>query len=183
MRKYLEDDKVLLRAIETEDIELLYNWENDEETWEVSHTLVPFSKYILALYIKNSDKDIYETKQLRLMIDSPKGKTVGAIDLFDFDPYNSRAGVGLLIYSKDDRSKGYASAALALVIEYCFKKLHIHQLYANVDTRNEPSIRLFKKFGFQICGTKKQWLLTDFGWNDEHLLQLINPERMVNSKQ
>ena len=91
MKKYLENNEVSLRAIETGDIELLYGWENDEETWEVSHTLVPFSKYILALYIKNSDKDIYETKQLRLMIDSPKGKTVGAIDLFDYDPYNSRA--------------------------------------------------------------------------------------------
>ena len=72
MRKYLGNDKVYLRAIEAEDVELLYKWENDEETWEVSHTLVPFSKYILALYIKNSDKDIYETKQLRLMIDSSR---------------------------------------------------------------------------------------------------------------
>lgn len=174
MKKYLENDKVSLRAIETEDIDLLYNWENDEETWEVSHTLVPFSKYILALYIKNSDKDIYETKQLRLMIDSPKGKTVGAIDLFDFDHYNARAGIGLLIYSKEDRSKGYASAALRLVIDYCFKKLKLHQLYANIDTGNEPSIKLFKKLGFEICGTKKDWLLTNAGWKDEYLLRLMN---------
>ena len=177
MKKYLENDEVSLRAIETEDVELLYGWENDEKTWEVSHTLVPYSKYILALYIKNSDKDIYETKQLRLMIDSPNGKTVGAIDLFDFDPYNSRAGVGLLIYSKEDRSKGYASAALGLVIGYCFNKLNIHQLYANIYTRNEPSIYVFEKFGFEICGTKKQWLRTESGWNDEYLLQLINPEK------
>jgi len=177
MKKYLENDVVSLRAIETEDIELLYNWENDEETWEVSHTLVPFSKYILAIYIKNSDKDIYETKQLRLMIDSPKGKTVGAIDLFDFDPYNSRAGIGILIYSKEDRFKGFASAALGLVIDYCFNKLNFHQLYANIDTGNEPSIQLFQKFGFDICGTKKDWLLTDSGWKDEYLLQLVNPDK------
>jgi diamine N-acetyltransferase len=177
MRKYLGNDKVSLRAIEAEDVELLYNWENDEETWEVSHTLVPFSKYILALYIKNSDKDIFETKQLRLMIDSPKGKTVGAIDLFDYDPYHSRAGLGLLIYSKEDRRKGYASAALSLIIDYCFDKLNFHQLYANIDTKNEASINLFKKSGFQICGTKREWLLSESGWKDEYLLQLINPKR------
>lgn len=174
MKKYLENDEVSLRAIETEDIDLLYNWENDEETWQVSHTLVPFSKYILALYIKNSDKDIYETKQLRLMIDSPKGNTVGAIDLFDFDPFNSRAGIGILIHAKEDRSKGYASAALGLVIGYCFKKLNFHQLYVNIDTRNESSLRLFEKFGFKICGTKEEWLRTDSGWQNEYLLQLIN---------
>lgn len=176
MKKYLGNDKVSLRAIEAEDVELLYNWENDEETWEVSHTLVPFSKYILALYIKNSDKDIYETKQLRLMIDSYEGKTVGAIDLFDYDPYHARAGVGVLIYSKEDRSKCYASAALALIIEYCFNKLNFHQLYANIDTGNEVSIQLFKKFGFCISGAKKEWLLTESGWKDEFLLQLINPK-------
>jgi diamine N-acetyltransferase len=177
MKKYLENNEVSLRAIETADIELLYEWENDEETWEVSHTIVPFSKYILALYIKNSDKDIYESKQQRLMVDSLKGKTVGAIDLFDFDPHNSRIGVGLLVYSKDDRCKGYASAALELVIGYCFNKLNIHQIYANIDTRNEPSIYLFEKFRFEICGTKKQWLRTESGWNDEYLLQLISPVR------
>jgi diamine N-acetyltransferase len=175
MKKYLENDKVSLRAIEAEDVELLYKWENDEETWEVSHTLVPFSKYILALYIKNSDKDLYETKQLRLMIDSPEGKTVGAIDLFDYEPYHSRVGLGLLIYSKEDRNKGYASAALELIIDYCFNKLKFHQLYANIDTGNEASLMLFKKSGFEICGIKKEWLLTDSGWRDEYLVQLINP--------
>ena len=174
MKKYLENEKVSLRAIEAEDVELLYNWENDEDTWKVSHTLVPFSKYILAMYIKNSDKDIYETKQLRLMIDSPVGKTVGAIDLFDYDPYHSRAGLGILIHSKGDRAKGYASAALGLIIDYCFNKLKFHQLFANIDTINEASLKLFKRYGFEICGTKKEWLLTNSGWRDEFLLQLIH---------
>jgi diamine N-acetyltransferase len=175
MKKYLENDKVSLRAIEAEDVELLYEWENDEESWEVSHTIVPFSKYILALYIKNSDKDIYESKQLRLMIDSREGKTIGAIDLFDFDPYHSRAGLGVLIHSKTERSKGYASAALALIIGYCFNKLKFHQLYANVNSNNEASLKLFERFGFEICGVKKEWLMTDSGWKDEIQLQLINP--------
>ena len=97
MKSFLSNDTITLRAIEPEDIELLFSWENDPEIWEVSHTLVPYSKYILALYIKNADKDIYESKQLRLMIDTADGKTIGAIDLFDFEPYHSRVGVGLLI--------------------------------------------------------------------------------------
>ena len=173
MEKYLANDIITLRAIEPEDIELLYSWENDPEIWEVSHTLVPYSKYILALYIKNSDKDIYETKQLRLMIDTNEGKTVGAIDLFDFEPHHSRVGVGLLIHNKEDRSKGYASEALDLLISFCFKKLNIHQLYANIESRNKISLGLFEKHGFRICGTKKEWLRTDSGWKDEMMLQLL----------
>jgi len=173
MEKFLSDDLLSLRAIEPGDIELLYTWENDPEIWEVSHTLVPYSKYILALYIKNADKDIYESKQLRLMIDTTDGKTVGAIDLFDFDPYHSRVGVGLLIHNQEDRSKGYASSALEILISYCFNKLNIHQLYANIETGNTISIRLFEKHGFKICGTKKEWLRTPSGWKDEVMLQLI----------
>ena len=173
MEKYLINEKISLRAIEPEDIELLYTWENDPEIWEVSHTLVPYSKYILALYIKNADKDIYESKQLRLMIDTIEGNTVGAIDLFDFDPHHSRVGIGLLIYNHEDRSKGYASSALKLLISYCFGKLNIHQLYANIESGNKISLQLFEKHGFKICGTKKEWLRTDSGWKDELLLQLI----------
>ena len=173
MANYLFNDVISLRAIEPGDIDLLYTWENDPEIWEVSHTLVPYSKYILALYIQNADKDIYESKQLRLMIDTPDGKTVGAIDLFDFDPYHLRVGIGLLIHKKEDRSNGYASAALELLIGYCFKKLKMHQLYVNIGCGNQISISLFKKFGFKICGTKKDWNRTETGWDDEFTLQLI----------
>ena len=173
MNSFLSNDTITLRAIEPEDIELLYAWENDPKLWEVSHTLVPYSKYILALYIKNSDKDIYESKQLRLMIETADGKTIGAIDLFDFEPHHSRAGVGMLIYNQNDRSKGYASVALELLIHYCFSKLNIHQLYANIETQNKRSLQLFEKHGFIICGTKKEWLRTESGWKDEYLLQLV----------
>ena len=173
MEKYLSNEVVRLRALEPEDIELLYAWENDPEIWEVSHTLVPYSKYILALYIKNSDKDIFETKQLRLMIETTEGKTVGAVDLFDFDPYHGRAGIGLLIHDHKDRDKGYASAALELLIAYCFNKLSMHQLYANIECGNKKSLRLFEKKGFQLCGTKREWLRTDSGWKDEFTLQKI----------
>ena len=175
MKKYLSNDTISLRAIEPEDIELLYLWENDPEIWKVSHTLVPFSKYILALYIKNADKDIFESKQLRLMIDTTDGKTIGAIDLFDFEPFHSRVGIGLLIHNQEDRSKGYATTALDLLINYCFNKLNIHQLYVNIETGNKISLHLFKNLGFEICGTKKEWLRTESGWKDEVMLQLIRP--------
>jgi len=174
MKKYLSNGLLTLRAIEPEDIDLLYLWENDPEIWEISHTLIPYSKYVLALYIQNADKDIFENKQLRLMIDTPERKTIGAIDLFDFDPFNARAGVGILIHDKEDRSKGFASAALELLITYCFNRLNIHQLYANIEISNSISLALFEKHGFTVCGTKKEWLRTKSGWKDEVMLQLIN---------
>ncbi len=171
---------IILRALEPEDLELLYNWENDTETWSVSNTITPFSKHILQKFIENSHLDIYQTKQLRLMIEIKTGdkesfKTIGAIDLFDFDPFHNRAGVGILIGEKGERKKGYASLALGELIKYAFYTLQLHQLYCNIAETNKESLVLFEKYGFSVSGKKKEWLKTQNGYIHEYILQLINP--------
>ena len=169
--------KIQLRALEPSDIDLIYLWENDREIWEVSSTLVPFSKYALEQYILSSaNSDIYSAKQLRLMVDlceDTAKTTIGTIDLFDFDPHNSRAGVGILIDGKE-RGKGYAKSALATLIDYSFNTLQIHQLYCNINSKNKRSLGLFQNAGFQIVGVKKEWLRIENAYEDECILQLIN---------
>lgn len=178
MKPFLRDDLISLRALEPEDVDRLYEWENNEEIWTISHTLAPFSKHTLTRYIQNADKDIYESGQLRMMIDNNDNETVGAIDLFDFEPYHLRVGIGILIHKKEDRSKGYATAALNLMIRYCFEKLRLHLIYANILSDNEISIRLFEKAGFVITGTKKDWIRDGGGWKDEYLLQLLRRDQL-----
>ena len=170
--------QVILRALELSDVELLYQWENDKRIWQVSNTLVPFSRYILKKYVENSFKDIYEMKQLRLMIDVKTGpdkfRSVGSVDLFDFDPYHLRAGVGILIAADNERGKGYATDALKELIAYAFNTLQLNLLYCNISTANIASISLFKKAGFTLIGIKKKWNRTTAGYEDEALLQLIH---------
>jgi diamine N-acetyltransferase len=168
---------VNLRAIEPEDLELLYEWENNDTNWIVSNTVTPFSKYVIKQYIENSHKSIYETGQLRLMIDFVPDKiTVGTIDVFDFDPFHKRAGLGILIANEEYRKKGLASMALKCLIEYCFGRLQLHQLYCNILESNTESIELFKKHGFTQAGYKKDWIKTSDKFVNEYLFQLINPE-------
>jgi diamine N-acetyltransferase len=172
--KYKE---IKLRAVEPEDLELLYEWENSSRYWIISNTVTPFSKFTLKRYIENSHKNIYETGQLRLMIDHIKTKkTIGTIDLFDFDPFHKRAGLGILIADEGYRRKGYASMALKCLIDYCFKTLLLHQLYCNILTNNCESMELFKKLGFEEIGVKKDWIKTDDGYLNEHMFQLIKEE-------
>lgn len=167
--------KIKLRAIEPEDLELLYEWENNSSYWIISNTIAPFSKYTLKRYIRNSHKSIYETGQLRLMIDLIDQKTtIGTIDIFDFDPFHSRAGVGILIADDEQRRKGYATMALKLLAGYCFKTLQLHQLYCNILANNCESIDLFKKLGFNLIGIKKDWVKTSEGYLDEYMFQLLN---------
>lgn len=171
----LESGMIQLRALEPDDVELLYRWENDTSNWKVSNTLTPFSKYILARYIRNSHRDIYEAKELRLIVvNKSDNRPVGTIDLFDFDPFNKRAGIGILIAAENDRKKGIASETLMLVIRYAFGTLGLHQLFCNITAENEVSLKLFRKHGFEISGTKKEWNKTGDAWTEEYFLQLIN---------
>lgn len=178
--KSTSETEIILRALEPTDIEALYRWENDPEIWHVSNTFTPYSKYILEKYIENSHLDIYQVRQLRLMIDiREKGlpqRSVGTVDLFDFDPYHNRAGIGILIGEKSDRKKGLAYMALNKFLAYSFQTLQLHQLFCNITEGNRDSMRLFKKCGFIVTGRKKEWVKTPAKYVDEYLLQLINPK-------
>jgi diamine N-acetyltransferase len=166
-------ERVRLRALEPQDVDLLYAWENDTSIWVASHTQAPYSRFVLEQYIASSHLDLHTNKQLRLMITTKEGKDVGAIDLFDFDPQHQRAGLGILIADREDRGKGYASEALTLLIQYCFHQLHLHQIYVNVTVDNEESVLLFQKHKFLITGIKKEWIRVGDTFVDELLMQLV----------
>lgn len=171
----LKGENIELRALEPGDVDLLYEWENDGELWHLSNTVAPFSKFTLEQYVLSAGQDIYSSRQLRLMIDRLSGKerkTVGSIDLFDFDPSNRRAGLGIMIV-KEERKQGFASEALEILMEYCFEVLHLHQLYCNISEGNDASMALFKKAGFAVVGVKKDWLHIRDSWIDEILLQKV----------
>lgn len=163
-----------LRALEPEDLDILYKWENDTEIWNLSDRVAPLSLYILKKYLENAHKDIYETKQLRLIIQlNGTNRPIGAIDLFDFDPFHKRAGIGILIAEKGDRRKGYAKEALELLTSYVFDTLKLHQIFCTISNENSASLELFKQSGFEITGTRKEWIWDGEKFLDEHFLQII----------
>lgn len=170
----LKNKIINLRALEPEDLEFLFSTENDNTFWEVSGTQTPFSKYILKQYLENAQQDIFEAKQLRLVIvDVLKNENIGLIDLFDFNPQHQRAGIGILILKKY-QNKGFASEALKLFINYAFTELNLHQIYANIPSDNTSSKVLFEKFDFKKIGVKKDWIKSNGQFKDVHLYQLIN---------
>jgi diamine N-acetyltransferase len=169
----LSNKKINLRALEPEDLEFLYTIENNESFWEISHTQTPFSNYILRQYLENAHLDIFEAKQLRLLIEEKSTKKrIGMIDLFDFNPQHKRAGIGILIHPHFQEN-GFASEALSVFINYAFTHLGLHQLYANITTDNSKSISLFTRHKFTNVGIKKDWILSDEKFKDETLFQLI----------
>lgn len=170
----LKGEHIYLRALEPEDLEFIHTIENDESIWELSSTITPYSRFLIKEYLEHAHKDIYEVKQLRLLISDYNNVEIGLIDVFDFDVKNQRAGIGILIHNANNRGKGYGKEALSLLVKYCFMHLDLHQLYCNISESNMASIALFENEGFEKVGLKKDWNFHNGHYKNEYLYQLIN---------
>lgn len=164
---------IYLRALEPEDFDFIHEIENNQDVWEISNTITPFSKYIIKQYLDHAHKDIFEVKQLRLVISNYAHEAIGMVDLFDFDFKNRRAGVGILIKDSINRGKGYGKETLQLLKAYCKIHLDLHQLYCNISEENDKSLKLFKTEGFEIIGLKKDWNFIHGSYKNEYLLQTL----------
>ena len=164
-----------LRAIEPRDVAQLLDWENDATTWWLGASLAPYSEATMLKFAEG-DHDIYRDKQLRFMLDVKtdvsKWQTVGVVDLYEFDPRNNRAGVGIVV-GETHRRKGHAVEGLMLLANYAFKHLGAHQLFAEVPAIHESSVNLFLKAGYTKSETRTDWVRKDGEWIDVSLMQKI----------
>ena len=166
----MKQTKVRLRAIEPEDLDMLYQIENNQQLWNVGTTNVPYSRYTLHDYIATSSDDIFADRQVRLMIEGESGQTVGICDLVRFDPQHQRAEAGIVIIDAH-RRQGYARAALDSLADYALRIVHLHQLYAVVAVDNEAALSLFTQAGFQQQMRLRDWLFDGHQYGDAWVLQ------------
>ena len=171
----ISGNNIFIRALETNDVDFIYYLENDVEIWKYGTTIAPLSKDNIKGFIHNSNTyDIYTLKQLRLIIcRKTDHQAIGCIDITDFNPKNRRATIGIVLM-KDERHKGYADEALKAICDYTFNILNLNQLYCEIADNNYNSIKLFTHNGFKLCGTKRNWIITDNGWQDVSFYQKLN---------
>ncbi len=168
----MRSEKCLLRAIEPSDSSVLYTWENNTENWKYSGTLKPYSKHIIEEYLVNAKHDIFTNKQVRFIICTSNNFPIGTIDLYDYDPINLRAGIGVLIGDADYRNQGYATQALQLLIHYTKHTLNLKQVYCSIQADNEHSVKLFNALLFKHTGTHANWYKKSEYFIDELFYQL-----------
>lgn len=163
---------IRLRALEPEDLDLLYRIENDRSLWNVGTTNVPYSRYTLHDYIAHASGDIYIDRQVRLIIENAEGQTVGIVDIVEFDPKHQRGELGLVI-EQSYRRQGYALAALNELTDYALHQLHLHQLYVCIAADNTPALTLFRELGYLESAALCDWLFDGTTYHDAVLMQKI----------
>lgn len=168
----LKSDTHALRALEPHDSAFLFDLENASDEWWLGATIAPLGRATLEQYA-NGQHDLYRDLQLRLMITTADGTTVGTVDLYQYEPRNRRAGVGIAVLKKY-RRQGHAQAGLALMRDYAFQHLGLHQLWAEIPASNEDTVKLFEAQGFEQTGHLKDWIWRAPHWEDAVMVQALN---------
>jgi diamine N-acetyltransferase len=154
---------IRLRKLEPSDLPFLYQWENDASVWADGSNHNPLSQQDLRTYIESTTGDIYRDGQLRLIIEERstlnlQPSTLGCIDLFDFDPRNRRAALGMYI-APEYRGKGVGKEALRLLEDYAFGHLNMRVLYAVIATKNTACTALYRNAGYTQSSILPGWTL------------------------
>lgn len=165
------EPRVRLRPPRPGDLDPMWDWESDPQGWSSGSPLFPLSRHDLGIYLDNYSADLLGEGQLRLVAETG-GKPAGAVDIFDYDPMNRRAGVGIIIDSAL-RGRGIGSQALRLLADYSRGHLGLHMLWAQVLVDNEPSLRLFDSCGFTRSAILPQWVLRFDKYTDAVLFTLV----------
>ena len=169
----LQEKEITLRAVEPNDLDFIFLAENDSRSWKASSTVAPMSRYMIQQYINAYRADIYQDRQLRLIAThAHTGQRIGIVDLYDYDPRNSRAGVGIYIIATH-RSQGYGTSALEALCRYAQDFLGIHSLYATIAEDNRASLQLFARCDFIQTGSLRQWIKTSQGYASAIMMQRI----------
>lgn len=168
---YLTDGCLRLRALEPQDLEIVYQIENDSDLWGCSNTNVPYSRYAIKRFIAEASNDIYSDRQVRLVAEQVSdGVPVGFADLVDFSPRHMRAEVGIVVFP-GFRGRGYGKAILDMLEKYSRSSLLLHNIYAVVSVDNKAAVRLFKAAGFDFKAVLDGWLAGAEGYGGAWICQ------------
>ena len=169
----IQGKSIYLRELSVEDVSIEYmNWMNDYEVVKftesryVVHTLESLKEFILN--VKNDYNYCFA------IIDKQSSKHVGNIKIGNIHPIYKYADVGLIIGNKNFYGKGIATEALKLCIEFAFKQLKLHRLWAGIYDVNIGSIKAFEKAGFVREGCEKEKCLFEGKRIDCYIYGIVN---------
>ena len=93
---------------------------------------------------------------------------------------NSRAEIGWSLHP-DFMGLGYATEAAETVLEMAFDRLGLHRVYAELDPRNDASIRLCRRLGMRQEAHFMRDLWFKGGWADTGAYAILGDEWRVRT--
>jgi len=175
----LESKNVRLRQIEASDLLKLRNWRNSPGIRSYTRGYRPLNMLNQTKWLESLSAD-----QLNIMFAIEKKfdrELIGCCGLTNINWKEGHGEVSIYIGEKKWQSKGYASDALRLLLEYGFKELRLHRIYGIIFEYNDASIKFFEKNGFEFEGRHREARFWDGKFYDELVYGILDREYQRNS--
>lgn len=144
----IKGKKVLLRAVEENDLILLHKWANDPETQDAIGNLhFPSSMDYHKMWFQKLKKDLLNQ---RFAITIPDTGLIGLSSIINIDWRNNHAWHGIMLGDIDIRGKGFGVDAVMTTMRYAFEELHFERLDGSIIEYNKVSYSFY-------CGNKLGW--------------------------
>jgi putative acetyltransferase len=101
------------------------------------------------------------------------GRIVGSADINRYKGRRSHAGgVGIIVHDAS-HGRGIGTALMAALVDTSDNWLDLKRLELTVFVDNEPAIRLYKKFGFVVEGTRRADAFRDGKYVDSYQMARV----------
>lgn len=171
----IKGKKVILKAIEREDLSLLNKWSNDPEInymlggWHFPSSSQDQEKWYNNLSFNNNNQ--------RLAIHTEDLGLIGMVNLVGINWKDRRAFTGMLLGDKDMRGKGYGKDTIMAVNKYAFEELGLMRLDGSMISYNEASLKVYiDKCGWIKEGVKKNAYFRKNEWWDEIIVGITRDD-------
>jgi ribosomal-protein-alanine N-acetyltransferase len=169
--------RLLLRLPRQEDAHGIASLAGDPEilanTLEIPY---PYNEKMAQNWISEVDQKRDLRSELVFIITNRKnGELIGAIGLMDLDREHSRAKIGYWI-GRPFWNRGYATEAVCAVLDYGFRVLGLHRIYAFYLTRNRASGRVMDKCGMRYEGVLRQHVQKNANFEDIAIHGILREE-------
>ena len=174
-RPFIIGDKIYLRALEKEDMELMAKWFNNPE---IRH-FFPANKPTTIEHWKNwFEKEEKNENSIYLGIAKQEDdKLIGYTNFIDINwSHRITKEFGIIIGEKDDWNKGYGEEAIKLMLHYGFNSLNFHRIELGAMEYNERALHIYEKVGFKKEGTKREAWFIDGKWHDVIVMSILKDE-------
>ena len=166
---------VSLRALEMSDLDAI---EEHWNSWELRRSIgvpLPGSRHEWLEFATKANP--WKDGELNLaIIEKTTGEFLGTIGLRDIALPHRRAELGISIHNPKNRSKGYGTDAMRVLLWIGFHVLALESIYLDTFPDNEEAHRAYVKAGFKEVGLLRKTEFREGEFQDLLIMDILKEE-------
>ncbi|WLR46645.1 GNAT family protein [Halobacillus litoralis] len=175
MIKLLEDDRVYLRPLEQEDLDLFYTkalW--DREGRRLTGTQTVFSRKGVQHWFDRISMD--DSRVDLVIFLQETDQLIGDIAMLDIDYQNRKSVFRISIFDKKYWGYGYGTESISLLLRYGFEMLNMNRIGLDVFSFNKRALKCYQNLGFREEGRLRDDLFYDGKYHDSIVMSILKRE-------